>query len=87
MTTMRELTAVIGHYLAQHNIDPKKGFTLILNFQDAMEASKFDMALNRELESYLVAAIGGVQKQRDISEFQMNGLKVRVESPVHEIKR
>ncbi len=73
-------TRALGRWFVQNNI-PTDGLTVILNFQDANAAARFDAALLREIEAL---RIDHRSKLAEIlSEFEMNGIKVKVESPIH----
>jgi hypothetical protein len=74
-------THELQHWFAQHNI-PTDGLTLILNFQDRDAAYRFDCALNQELQPLQMATN---PVSFDTREFQMNGVKVKIESPLHGI--
>jgi hypothetical protein len=72
-------TYVLRHWLAENNIHIL-GLTVTLHFQNARDGARFDAALRRELGSLKEEA----RRQVLLSEFEMNGIKVKVESPIHE---
>ena len=86
MTSMNEITHLIGRWFAEHNIDAT-GFTLILNFTEPRPAAHVEVTLAREIASsaYVMLPPGSVNL--DMRRFQMNGIKVQLESPVHEVAK
>jgi hypothetical protein len=85
MTSMNEITRLLGRWLSEHRI-AGPGFTLTLNFIDRDSAERFDEALQAELAQtsfYAPLGLGTL----DLRSFKMNGIAVRVESPVHETRR
>ena len=82
---MIELTWLLQAYFAEHNIDPSH-FTLGLKFEDPAEAYKLSIALKREITPLMMnfasADLAG-PSAIDRGSFEMNGLKVEIESPLH----
>lgn len=86
MTTLRAVTAALSHWMKQNDIDPA-GLTLILSFTDPIISSKFDAALVGELESLqLRTGPSASVISKPISSFRMQGMDIRVKSPIHEIR-
>lgn len=72
----------LSHWLAEHNIDDGR-LTVILNFSDREAAVRFEAAVIRELEPLMF--IQSKSKPLNIAGgFEVHGIKVKVESPVHE---
>jgi hypothetical protein len=78
---MIHTTKQLLRWFSENDI-PTEGFTLILNFQDAKAGSRFEAAMRREAGELISPT---TSKPLDLfREFQMNGLKVKVESPLHD---
>lgn len=67
-------------WFSQHNISTES-LTLILNISDRDVAAKVDMALKRDFSTRTMVPPGPVT---DFSKFQMMGIRVQIESPLHE---
>ena len=81
MSEPPDFARAIGHiryWFACRNM-PCESLTVIFNFSDAREAAAFDAEIKRCTEPMLWPK-GGVL---DITAFELYGVKVRVESPVH----
>jgi hypothetical protein len=88
MTAMTEITQLLRRCFREHDI-PSESFTLILNFDSALPAARFDAALRREIEKtgYWYPTGDARELTANLAEFRMNGISVRVESPIHEAKQ
>lgn len=76
---MIKITDQLHHWFAENNI-PTDGLTMVLNFQDSNAAVRFDAALRKELGALMMPA----ETKLDLhKEFEMNGIKVLIESPAH----
>lgn len=83
MTSINELTRLLHRWLKEHQI-PVDDFTLILNFGGEEGGLRFDCALRHELEQTSFMTIP-TERLDMLRSFRMNGVSVRVESPIHEV--
>jgi hypothetical protein len=84
MTSINEITRSLGRWLAEHNIEAD-GFTLILNFDAGRPAAQFDLALRYELRETAFVDARNHLFELNLHAFKMNGIQVRIESPVHQV--
>ncbi len=66
------------HWFAENNI-PTDSLTVILNFRDRNAAAHFDMALRRSLDPIT----DQITPTLDLREFELMGIKTKIESPLH----
>ena len=76
---MIRMTNALRQWFEENNI-PTEGLTLILNFQDAEGGVRFDSAMRREVDRLQLTF---VPFPALFDRFKLNGIKVKVESPVH----
>jgi hypothetical protein len=76
---MDKVFHALHRWFAERDIDTRD-LTVILNFGDRQAAVRFDMALRKDIEK--LTDQGPVDKI-DIRQFEMMGIKVKLESPVH----
>ena len=76
---MDELTLMVKRWLATNAI-PEEGFALVLNFRNAHGGMQCEKAVRREM---IEADPNQVARLSLYDEFEMNGITVRVESPLH----
>ena len=72
----------MGRWFAEHDIAADT-FTLILNFSDADAASRLDWALTQEIRATSFHPFVDPKVVYTFTRFRMNGIAVRVESPLH----
>lgn len=70
-------------WLTSKNI-PIEGLTVIFNWQDSQPAAAFDYVVQQEMERYTIQW-GRPSSPLDIRKFELHGLRIRVESPIHEL--
>lgn len=78
--------AELRRWFAEHRI-PTEGLTVILNFQDAMPAARFDAAVRHEF-SGLMFRLDAKEAPRmgPVDRLLVMEIDVRVESPIHEVE-
>lgn len=81
MSSLNELTRLLQRWFAEHGIAPD-GFTLILNFAEPDPAIRLDCAVRHEIDQF--SFVQPVASKLDLRAFKMNGVSIRVESPIHE---
>ena len=79
MIDLQRTFDALTRWFAERNISTNS-LTVILNFTDRDAAVRFDAAMQRDLEAVILHTAG---KQLDVRTFEVIGVKVRVESPVH----
>ncbi|MCA6106946.1 hypothetical protein [Bradyrhizobium cenepequi] len=75
---MDELTLMIKRWLAANDI-PEDGFALVLNFRNAHGGMQCEEAVRREM---MEAEPNQVARLTLYDEFEVNGITVRVQSPL-----
>lgn len=75
---MQQVFHALQQWMAERNISTKS-LTVILNFSDPSAAAHFDAEFRRSLENITDQPV----RTMDIREFEMMGVKARIESPLH----
>jgi len=75
--TLMTLVAQLDYWLQTNCIDPKE-LTLIFNFASARDGARIDALINYELKPFM-RCTGSVP-----AKFQLMGIQIKVESPVHQ---
>jgi hypothetical protein len=83
MTAMSEITRLLHRWFEEHKI-PSEGFTLVLNFQGVDAAIRFDCALRHELSMTSFIAGKPHPDRLNLARLTMNGVRIQIESPMHE---
>lgn len=83
---INDVTGRLKAWLEANQI-PVDGLTVILNFRDSDAAARFDWVLNKELEAFAMAWSQAPGQWTVTTNFKMNGLSMKVESPIHPIAR
>lgn len=79
MNEIERAAAELAHFFARHNIETD-GLTIILNIGDREAAARLDYAIKSSFKAYELYPGGPVG---DIRQFQLRGVKFKVESPLH----
>ena len=79
MTGLGQAMAALSQFFARYDI-PTDSLTVILNIADRDAAARFDAAVKRDADT---AMVGDLARRPDIRKMTINGVKVRVESPLH----
>jgi hypothetical protein len=77
---MREVIHHFRRWFLERNIS-MDGLTLIVNFQDENPAAHFDYELRKDLSTMALYVQG--QSSPQLNSFAIEGVSVRVESPLH----